>query len=196
MSLFIPILLCCTVSALAFETFSATSFGADPTGRVSSTHAIKEALARIASAGGGTLYFEPGTYHSAPFNLTNNSVLLLDRAVLASITKNSSQFDLFSLIPPLPSYGEGRDKLPNDLNGRYEPFIGAYYVSNVTITTNSTGIIHGRGTAWWVAVFDDKSLNNTPPHLFEAGWSSGISIGAPVGSPRNALILKDSPFWK
>lgn len=69
-------------------------------------------------------------------------------------------------------------------------------MQNVTITTNSSGIIHGRGYAWWTANFDDHALNNTPPHLFEAGWSSGVTIGAPVGSPRNALILKDSPFWK
>jgi polygalacturonase len=133
----------------AFKTYAATAFGADPTGKASSTVAIRSALAAITVAGGGTLYFSPGTYYSAPFNLTSNSVLLLDRALLASVVKNSSQFGEFALIPPLPSYGEGRDKLPNDLNGRYEAFIGAYYVSNVTITTNSTGIIHGRGYVSW-----------------------------------------------
>jgi hypothetical protein len=37
----------------------------------------------------------------------------------------------FVLVPPLPSYGEGRDKLPNDHNGRFQPFIGIYYAANV-----------------------------------------------------------------
>jgi polygalacturonase len=141
------------------------------------------------------IYLPPGRYTSGPFNFTSNATLLLDHATLISAAKNASQFGIFKLIPPLPSYGEGRDQLPNDLNGRYEPFIGAYNVSGVTITTNSSGIIHGRGYAWWVANFDDHVLLNTPPHLFEAAWSSDISIGAPPGSPRNALILKDSPFW-
>lgn len=132
--------------AAAYETYAATAFGADPSGKTPSTAAVRSALAAIATAGGGTLYFGPGTYHSGPFNLTNNSVLLLDRALLASVVKTPAQFGEFSIIPPLPSYGEGRDKLPNDINGRYEAFIGAYNASNITITTNSSGIIHGRGS--------------------------------------------------
>jgi len=120
----ISVAVCSSLPVVALETFAVQSFGADHTGKVPATGAIQAALSAIAAAGGGVLYFGPGTYQSAPFNLTNNSVLLLDHAVLASVAKTSAQFDKFSLIPPLPSYGEGRDKLPNDLNGRYEAFIG------------------------------------------------------------------------
>lgn len=95
---------------------------------------------------------------------------------------------------PLRLLPQGRDKLPNDLAGRFEPFIGAYYARNITITTNSSGIINGGGLAWWAAKAAGQ-LNNTPPHLFEAGWSSYVTIGAPLGSPLNALILESSPFW-
>jgi len=181
------------VSAVAAADLIANvlAFGADPTGETSSTTAIHGALAALNAAGGGVLYLPRGTYVSGPFNMTSNTALVLDHALL----KANNTFAAFSLIPPLPSYGEGRDKLPNDLAGRYEPFIGAYYVRNVSITTNSSGIIHGQGMRWWQAKFDTRTLNNTPPHLFEAGWSAGVSIGAPPGSPRNALILKDSPFW-
>ena len=103
------------------------------------------------------------------------------------------------LTPPPPAHrtvhaAQGRDKLSNDLNGRFEPFIGAYFVRNVTISTNSSGIIDGGGLAWWAAKAAGL-LNNTPPHLFEAGWSSHVTIGAPPGSALNALILESSPFW-
>ena len=177
--------------ASSFPVVDVRAFGADATGAAPSTRAIHAALAAIEAEGGGTLYFPPGTYHSAPFNLTSNSVLLLDDATLFAAKMDSGEF---KVIPPLPSYGEGRDKLPNDLNGRFEPFIGAFFVSNVTITTNSSGTIDGSGFEWWAAK-DAGTLRNTPPHLFEAAWSAGVTIGAPVGAPLNALTLESSPFW-
>ena len=167
---------------------SLTSFpGADPTGASPSTPALRLALSRLAAEGGGTLHFPPGTYKLAPFNLTSNTILLLDNAKLLALGMDS-----FHLVPPLPSYGSGRDKLPNDLNGRFQPFIGVYYADRVTITTNSSGYIHGGGAPWWAAK-DSGALNNTPPHLLEVGWSTNIDVGAPRGSPRDALIFINSP---
>jgi len=170
---------------------SVLSFGADPTGAAPSTRAIRAAVAALARAGGGVLSFPPGRYKSGPFNLTSNSVLLLDDATLFAEPMSAGAF---GLLPPLPSYGEGRDKLPGDLAGRFEPFIGAYFVDNVTITTNSSGVIDGSGLEWWAAK-DAGTLRNTPPHLFECAWSSRVSIGAPAGAPLNALTLESSPFW-
>lgn len=166
-------------------------YGADPTGAKSSTAAVHAALAALKSTSGGLLYFPPGRFTLGPFNLSSNTILLLDDSVLVASSMLSGDF---KLVPPLPSYGEGRDKLPNDLNGRFEPFIGAYYVDNVTVSTNSSGVIDGNGLAWWAAK-DAGLLLNTPPHLFEAGWSSGVTIGAPPGSPLNALTLESSGFW-
>ena len=151
---------------------------------------LSSALSAINSNGGGVLYFPPGTHRALPFNLSSNTVLLLDDATLVAPTSMSS----YALVPPLPSYGMGRDKLPNDFAGRFEPFIGVYNATNVTITTNSSGIIDGSGMTFWIPKTNGL-LNNTPPHLFEAAWSSGITIGAPPGSPLNALIFQDSPFW-
>ena len=183
-----PLLL--LAGASASPVFNVLHYGADPSGASSSSAAIAAALGLIAQQGSGVLYFPPGHYTSKPLNLSSNTVLLLDFATL----KASSSMGDFVLVAPLPSYGEGRDKLPNDLNGRYQPFLGVYNASNVTITTNSSGILHGSGEVWWAAK-DAGTLRNTPPHLFEAAWSSDISIGAPAGSPLNALTLVDSPFW-
>ena len=184
------LLLASAAVAASAHTHNVVRYGADSTGRTPSTQAIAAALSALAQAGGGSLYFPPGHYVSSPFNLTSNTVLLLDFATLAAPASMAN----FSLVPALPSYGEGRDKLPNDLHGRFQPFIGIYYASNVSITTNSSGTLLGRGETWW-APKRLGTLNNTPPHLIEAGWSSGVRVGAPQGSPLNALLLIDSPFW-
>lgn len=151
---------------------------------------VPAALSAIEANGGGTLYFPPGTHRVAPFNLTSNTIMLLDDATLIAPTSMSA----YRIVAPLPSYGSGRDKLPNDFMGRFGPFIGVYNATNVSITTNSSGIIDGSGPTFWIPK-NSGALNNTPPHLFEAAWSSAIDIGAPPGFPTNALILQDSPFW-
>ena len=151
---------------------------------------VESALRALAAAGGGVLYFPPGDHAVRPFNLSSNTIMLLDFATLHAPTEVGA----YALVPPLPSYGMGRDKLPNDLFGRFEPLIGIYYATNVTITTNSSGLIDGSGEAFW-GPKRGGSLNNTPPHLIEVGWSSRVSIGAPPGSPLHALTLEDSPFW-
>ena len=151
---------------------------------------LRAALAGLAANGGGVLFFPPGKHTVEPFNLTSNTIMLLDFATVKAPSNMSS----FALVPPLPSYGEGRDKLPNDLNGRYQPFIGIYFASNVSITTNSSGILDGSGETFW-GPKRLGTLQNTPPHLIEVGWSQGVSIGATLGSPEGSLILEDSPFW-
>lgn len=171
------------LSALAF---SARGFTAD----VVALGGVENALAALAAAGGGVLYFRPGSHDVSPFNLSSNTVMLLDFATLRAPTSMRA----YQLVPPLPSYGMGRDKLSNDLNGRYQPLIGVYFAENVTITTNSSGIIDGSGETFW-GPKREGSLNNTPPHLIEVGWSRGVAIGAPRGAPLNAMTLVDSPFW-
>lgn len=151
---------------------------------------VENALLALAAAGGGTLYFPPGDHAVAPFNLTSNTIMLLDFATLHGPNKIGA----YAIVPPLPSYGMGRDKLPNDLNGRFQPLIGIYHATNVTITTNSSGLIDGSGETFW-GPKRGGSLNNTPPHLIEVGWSSHVAIGAPPGAPLHALTLEDSPFW-
>lgn len=64
----------------------------------------------------------------------------------------------------------------------------------MTITTNSSAVIDGSGPQWWDAK-DEGTLRNTPPHLIETYQSAGVSIGAPPGSPLNALTFESSPFW-
>lgn len=175
----------CTADFVA----NVVKYGALGDGKTLDTAAIQAAVADISSHGGGTLYFPPGKWLSAPFNLTSNLALVLDSAYLLASTNMS----LWPLIAPLPSYGQGRDHT-STIWERYGAFIGAYNVSNITITTNSTGVIHGQGYPWWLA-HEAGTLCCTPGHLIEVAWSSNINIGAPVGYPSQALTLWNSPFW-
>jgi polygalacturonase len=165
-------------------------YGAVGDAKTLCTHAINAALADIKAHGGGTLYIPPGRFLTSPFNFTSSgTVLLLDAATLIADTNFSS----FPLVAPLPSYGQGRDHSPVVWE-RYGPFIGAYNLSQITITTNSSGIIHGQGAPWWAA-HAAGTLCCTPPHLFEFAYGQGIEIGAPAGSPEQTLVIMHSPFW-
>ena len=164
-------------------------YGAKADGTTLNTIPIQNAIQDIANHGGGTLYFPYGWYLTGPFNLTSNCVLLLDGAQLIA----TNNFSLWTLQAPLPSYGQGRDHTKITWE-RYGPFIGGYNLTNVKITTNSTGIINGQGSNWWQAK-SNGSLLYTPGHLIEIAYSSGIEIGAPVNSPPQSMILMDSPFW-
>jgi polygalacturonase len=170
-------------------TANVLSYGGRGDGKFLNTAAINNAMNAIASQRGGTLYFPPGIFLSGPFNLTSNLVLLLDAATLVADPDIAS----WPLIAPLPSYGQGRDHT-NITWERYGPFIGGYNVTNIAITTNSTGVIHASGAPWWAA-HNAGLLCCTPPHLFESAFTNGVEIGAAPGSPPQSLILLNSPFW-
>ena len=57
-------------------------YGADPTGATKATTAVVAALKAVEGAGGGILYFPPGTYLVTPFNLTSHLEVRLDAATL------------------------------------------------------------------------------------------------------------------
>ncbi len=165
------------------------AFGGVGDARFLNTEAIEAAVAAIADHGGGTLYFPPGRWLTAPFNLTSHCVLLLDNAELLATQDQS----LWALIAPLPSYGQGRDHTPI-LWERYTSFVHGFDLTNVSITTNSSGSINGQAFPWWMAK-KAKALCCTLGHLIEFVNCTDVEIGAPVGSPEASLILTDSPFW-
>lgn len=47
-----------------------------------------------------------GRYLTAPFNLTSHMTLFLEKGAVIYATMKR---DLWPIIPPLPSYGRGRD---------------------------------------------------------------------------------------
>ncbi|ACI65105.1 predicted protein [Phaeodactylum tricornutum CCAP 1055/1] len=156
-------------------------------GRRDDTAAFEQAIDIIRSNGGGRLII-PGApdgsfnlYRIRPINLTSHLVLFLQKnAVITAIADES----VWPLIPPLPSYGQGRDHV----GPRYSSLLHGEYLTNITIRgePDSPGIIDGQGRYWW-----DRRRHNrdryTRGHLVEFMYSSRIRM--------YNLRLQNSPFW-
>ncbi|KAL0415506.1 UNVERIFIED_CONTAM: putative polygalacturonase [Sesamum latifolium] len=85
------------------------------------------------------------------------------------------------LMPPLPSYGYGRERA----GPRYGSLIHGQNLRDVVITGDN-GTINGQGRTWW-AKYRNKHLNYTRGPLVQLMWSRDIQI--------SHVTLRDSPFW-
>jgi polygalacturonase len=126
-----------------------TAYGALNDGRARSTQAIRDAVQACAKAGGGTVYFPPGTYETGAIELASNIVLNIDAGATLRFHADLSEY------PIVAGRMEGTEALTP------APLIGGRNLENVTIT--------GRGTlttdnAAWL-----KATNNTEAR---AMWTS------------------------
>ncbi|KAK6941271.1 Glycoside hydrolase, family 28 [Dillenia turbinata] len=161
--------------------FNFTDFGAVGDGVTVNTKAFERAISTIskyAKRGGAQLNVPAGRFLTAPFNLTSHMTLFLaeDAVILAIQDEN-----LWPLMPPLPSYGYGREhKGP-----RYGSFIHGQNLRDVVITGHN-GTINGQGQSWWKK-YRQRLLNYTRGPLVQIMWSSDIKF--------YNVTLQDSPFW-
>lgn len=158
--------------------FNLTDFGAVGNGVFVNTKAFESAVSEIRRRGGGQLNVEPGYWLTAPFNLTSHMTLFLaENAVILGIDDEN----YWPLMPPLPSYGYGRE-LPGP---RYGSLIHGQNLKDVVITGHN-GTIDGQGRRWWEK-HRRKLLNYTRGPLVQIMWSRDILI--------SNITLVDSPFW-
>ncbi|KAG6415721.1 hypothetical protein SASPL_123136 [Salvia splendens] len=85
------------------------------------------------------------------------------------------------LMPPLPSYGFGRERA----GPRYGSLIHGQNLTDVVITGHN-GTINGQGQTWWTK-YRKNLLNYTRGPLLQLMWSRDILI--------SDVTLRDSPFW-
>uniref|UniRef100_M1B4D6 Polygalacturonase n=1 Tax=Solanum tuberosum TaxID=4113 RepID=M1B4D6_SOLTU len=85
------------------------------------------------------------------------------------------------LLPPLPSYGYGRERR----GPRYGSLIHGQNLKDVVITGHN-GTINGQGRSWWEK-YRKKLLNHTRGPLLQLMWSRDIYI--------SDVTFRDSPFW-
>ncbi|KAG6384368.1 hypothetical protein SASPL_155846 [Salvia splendens] len=85
------------------------------------------------------------------------------------------------LMPPLPSYGFGRERA----GPRYGSLIHGQNLTDVVITGHN-GTINGQGQTWWTK-YRKNLLNYTRGPLLQLMWSRDIHI--------SDVTLRDSPFW-
>ncbi|XP_058078700.1 probable polygalacturonase [Magnolia sinica] len=161
--------------------FNLTDFGGVGDGVTLNTAAFERAIAAIARLGrkgGGQLNVQAGVYLTAPFNLTSHMTLFLaEDAVILGIEDEK----YWPLMPPLPSYGYGREH-PGP---RYGSLIHGQNLNDVVIT-GYNGTIDGQGQAWW-RKHRQRVLKHTRGPLVQIMWSSNIHI--------SNITLRNSPFW-
>ena len=213
----------------AGPTFDVAHFGAVPDNATLNTKAFEAGVAAVAKAGGGTLVVPAGAFRTGPFNLTSHMTLYMSsEAAIYGPTYTQlgagPAFDMWPIIPPMPSYGQGRDHV----GPRRAAFIGGVGLTDVTVTAaeNAWGTIDGAGAPWWACHCDTKeararaSLGPDAAYDAEArtesgGCSSSWAQQYPCKGPgkeevtRGHLIefahssdieisnlnLRNSPFW-
>ncbi|KAL3835454.1 hypothetical protein ACJIZ3_010190 [Penstemon smallii] len=158
--------------------FNLTDFGAIGDGKTMNTNAFERAISEIHRRGGGQLNVEAGRWLTAPFNLTSHMTLFLaQNAVILGIDDEN----YWPLMPPLPSYGYGRERA----GPRYGSLIHGQNLRDVVITGHN-GTISGQGQTWWTK-YRKHLLNHTRGPLVQLMWSRDIHI--------SEVTLRDSPFW-
>lgn len=163
-----------------------TKFGAKGDGKTLDTIPIMQAISRCADSGGGSVRLpSPGRYLSAPFNLSSNIHFVVESGAELLATENE---DLWPVLPPLVSYGAGRENDGN-MTGRYAAFIGGEHLQNVTISGG--GVINGQGTIWWFRSgrlpLHQKTIKHTRGRLIQLAFCKDFTV--------RDVTLKDSPFW-
>ncbi|XP_019245512.1 PREDICTED: probable polygalacturonase [Nicotiana attenuata] len=158
-----------------------TDFGGKGDGYTSNTEAFRRAiseLSKFATDGGAQLIVPPGKWLTGPFNLTSNFTLYIHQDAVILASQDEAEWDL---IPPLPSYGRGRDAAG-------PRFISLIFGTNLTdvVITGGNGTIDGQGQQWWTK-FCQGQLNYTRPYLIEIMFSDHVQI--------SNLTLINSPSW-
>ncbi|CAH9106400.1 unnamed protein product [Cuscuta epithymum] len=161
--------------------FNLTDFGGIGDGVSINTASFEKAvlaISKLDKKGGGQLNVPPGFWLTGPFNLTSHMTLFLaEGAVILGIDDEK----YWPLMPPLPSYGYGREH-PGP---RYGSLIHGQNLTDVVITGHN-GTINGQGQTWWKK-YRQKLLNYTRGPLVQIMWSRDILV--------QNVTLRDSPFW-
>eukprot|EP00253_Pinus_taeda_P023049 PITA_23049 len=163
------------------KTVSIVEFGGVGDGTTLNTEAFKKAIAFLSGfskKGGGQLYIPPGRWLTGSFNITDHFTLYLHKEAVILGSQDPKDWPL---IPPLPSYGTGRDA-PGP---RYSSLINGYNLTDVVITGDN-GTIDGQGAIWWQK-FRQNLLNNTRGYLLELLYTKDIII--------SNLTFLNSPAW-
>jgi len=120
--------------------FSLAQFGAVGDGITLNTDAFNKAVAAVQQAGGGTLVVPAGVFLTAPFQVTSNMELRLEKG---ACIKASDRFADYGYPENLPANQEALDAL----HVRPRPLISGTKLE--TFVLSGEGTIDGCGLVWW-----------------------------------------------
>eukprot|EP00040_Diaphanoeca_grandis_P028444 m.164822 g.164822 ORF g.164822 m.164822 type:complete len:453 (-) comp31356_c0_seq3:296-1654(-) len=170
-------------------------FGGKGDGLTSNTMAFNKAIEAVRRHGGGVLTVsassssssgdvamqspsDVNTFLTGPFNLTSNMWLVIEKGATLLGSTNLTEWPL---MPPMPSYGQGRDH-PGP---RRVSLIHGFNLTNVTVT--GEGTVDGQGPFWWQRHRTPGVEIYTRGHLIEFMYCTQLEV--------SHLTLTNSPFW-
>lgn len=140
------------------------------------TKQINALINKVASSGGGTLFFPAGVYLTGPIELKSNITLYLDRGAFIKFTDD---FDAY--LPMVQSRWEGV---------RVKTFKSPIYAIDAeNIAIAGYGELDGSGERWWKACLEPKNENlEKYEQIFIKENSELLS--------KNSYIQKKSKFFR
>ncbi|XP_064999936.1 probable polygalacturonase isoform X2 [Musa acuminata AAA Group] len=187
--------------------YNLTDFGGVGDGKTLNTEAFEravEAISKLGSRGGGQLNVPSGLWLTAPFNLTSHMTLFLaEGAVILGIEDER----YWPLMPPLPSYGYGREHR----GPRYGSLIHGENLKDIVITDSCEDVLIENS---YICVGDDAvaiksgwdqygiaygrpSTNITLRNLtVRSVVSAGISIGSEMSGGVSNVTVEDLIVWE
>jgi len=134
--------------------FNVLDYGAHNDGSTNSTEAIRSAIQAAHAAGGGTVYFPPGTYVTGPIELVNNLVLDVDAGATLRFPATRLPFT------------KGRQQGIECLTP--VPLIGGRCLQNVTIT--GRGVLTTDNAEWMKLMPRTRRSGNNPGSANGPNW--------------------------
>lgn len=170
--------------------YNVLDYGAKGDGKTLDTKAIRAAIAAMYSdtqGNGGTLLFPAKyTFFTGPMNITSNNTLFLVEGNIQGVYDSTD----YILNDYLPWYGPD-DSVANTTDWReWTPFIGSWYVNNITIAGGGVIDMGGTANGWWSCASNVNlpPCNGHPrPHGIRLLYADTIEI--------KDITIQNSPMW-
>lgn len=130
-------------------TFDITHYGAKSGGQTDCSDAFSQALRHAKENGGGTILVPAGSYLTGPFELIDNTTLMIEREGMILFIADPERYE------PVETRWEGI------VCHAMHPLIFARKARNVSII--GEGVIDGNGQSWWEAHRKKKASRQTGP---------------------------------
>lgn len=158
------------------KNYTITEFGALGNGVFDCTDAIKQAIEKCNSEGGGKVIVPVGVFLTGAIHLKSNVNLYISEGATLLFSTDKTKF-----LPVVHTRFEGMECM------NYSPFIYAYQQENIAVT--GSGTINGQGEGWW-------SWKGKWSGSVKEGWKEGMNNQANDNDTLYKMVERDVPVEK